>query len=198
MYRFIDSLKVENGRIFHLPYHLARMNKTLKDFFGDAHFDPELWINRIKAPGKGLFKLRLLYSKEPIKAEFIPYQPKTWKTLRLVHTDSLQYGYKYADRSGLQKLFEQRGPCDDILIVHQGLITDASSCNVVFFDGKVWVTPAQPLLPGTCRQRLLDEGMIIKRDIPVEDIRNYQKVRLINAFYDLEEAQEVEMKNVVG
>jgi 4-amino-4-deoxychorismate lyase len=98
-----------------------------------------------------------------------------------VTDDDIDYRFKYADRRRLQSLFARRGDCDDVLIVRNGLLTDTSYCNIVLYDGQDWWTPDTPLLPGTARQRLLDEGLIRERRIRVEDLPRFEHIRLINA-----------------
>lgn len=67
------------------------------------------------------------------------------------------------------------------LIVRNGLLTDTSIANIALWNGLHWYTPAHPLLKGTHRARLLDEGILTERDIPVEEIKQYQKICLFNA-----------------
>ena len=105
------------------------------------------------------------------------------------------YGYKSTDRSRLNALVAQKGNCDDIIIVKHGLLTDTSFTNLAIFDGKHWVTPRHPLLPGTKRAALLDKGMIQKADITLEDLRNTNKVSLFNAMIDFGEI-EIAIENV--
>lgn len=104
-------------------------------------------------------------------------------------------GYKSTDRSRLNALVAQKGNCDDIIIVKHGLLTDTSFTNLAIFDGKHWVTPRHPLLPGTKRAALLDKGMIQKADITLEDLRNANKVSLFNAMIDFGEI-EIAIENV--
>ncbi len=49
------------------------------------------------------------------------------------------------------------------LCVKNGLVTDCTIGNLVFFDGTGWVTPDQPLLKGTKRQALLDRKLVRKK-----------------------------------
>ena len=100
-------------------------------------------------------------------------------------------GYKSTDRSRLNALVAQKGNCDDIIIVKHGLLTDTSFTNLAIFDGKHWVTPRHPLLPGTKRAALLDKGMIQEADITLEDLRNANKVSLFNAMIDFGEIEIV-------
>ena len=42
----------------------------------------------------------------------------------------------------------------------QGLLTDTSIANIALSDGTHWYTPAHPLLKGTKRAALLEEGIL--------------------------------------
>jgi 4-amino-4-deoxychorismate lyase len=100
------------------------------------------------------------------------------------------------DRRELEKLLHKRGDCDDILVVKNGCITDSFYANVVFWNGEVWITPDTPLLPGTMRASLLRNGMIRKSRITPEDLAVYQKLKLINAMNDLQEAPEIPIDSI--
>ena len=93
--------------------------------------------------------------KNITRIEFEPYVRPAVRSLKVVLSDSISYGYKSADRSALDHLFQLRGECDDILIVKKGCVTDSYYANVAFWDGKHWFTPDTPLLPGTMRASLL-------------------------------------------
>jgi 4-amino-4-deoxychorismate lyase len=56
---------------------------------------------------------------------------------------------------------------------------------VVFFDGKDWWTPKNPLLEGTCRARLLAQGIIKETALGVEDLKNFKGLKLVNALRDM-------------
>ena len=60
-------------------------------------------------------------------------------------------------------------------------MTDTTIANIAFFDGKTWFTPTTPLLQGTTRARLIDEGFLKLRDIKKEDIKEYSRFALMNA-----------------
>jgi 4-amino-4-deoxychorismate lyase len=99
--------------------------------------------------------------------------------------EKLDYHLKYADRSVLTSLSEKRGDCDEILIIQNGHVTDTSFSNVVFTDGKRFVTPDTYLLPGTMRANLLRSATIMESSIRVEDIKRYTHIALINAMLPL-------------
>ncbi|HHF3814093.1 TPA: aminotransferase class IV [Haemophilus influenzae] len=92
---------------------------------------------------------------------------------------------KYSDRSLINTLFAQRGACDEIMIIKNGKVTDCSIGNLIFRQGKKWYTPDTPLLLGTQREKLLQEGKIQERTIFLEDIVNFDEIKIINAMNGL-------------
>lgn len=132
---------------------------------------------------QGIYKCRVVYGRDIEQVEFVPYQQRAIRTLRRVPCDTIDYSHKYADRSLLNQLFAQRGNCDDVLIIKNGLVTDTSYANIVLYDGQRWVTPAHPLLRGTRRQYLMDIGLIQEAVIEENDLSHYQKFQIINAFH---------------
>jgi len=71
-------------------------------------------------------------------------------------------------------------------------VTDTSIANIAFYDNGMWKTPKNPLLKGTTRARLIDEGKLIEADIRVNELRNFSKVALLNAMIDFDVLQECE------
>lgn len=118
------------------------------------------------------------------------------KSLLLVVDDVIEYGFKFQNRVALQQNFEKRGNADEVLIVKEGLITDTSYANVVFWDGSQWATPDKPLLKGTKRAQLLREGVIVEQKIRVEDLGAFTYVRLINAMLDFESTPVIEIRQI--
>jgi 4-amino-4-deoxychorismate lyase len=74
---------------------------------------------------QGLFKCRVTYGPDIESIEFEPYRKRTVRSLKLVVSDEIEYSFKFKDRSALEALFAQRGDCDDIIIVKNGLVTDS-------------------------------------------------------------------------
>ena len=184
MPQLLESIKVHNGRWHNLSYHEERIHRAQQALFGKvtiARLADQLILPEYTQ--RGLYKCRVLYGREIEHTEFLPYHPHPVRTLRRVHCDIIDYAHKYADRSQLNELFSQRGHCDDVLIIKKGLVTDTSYANIVFFDGQRWITPDQPLLRGTQRQHLLDEGHIREAVITEHDLPRFKKFQIINAFY---------------
>ena len=70
---------------------------------------------------------------------------------------------------------------DEVIIEKEGYLTDITIANIAFYDGEQWFTPENPLLKGTMRAKLIDEGFLHKREIRKKDLDNYTQVALINA-----------------
>lgn len=85
-----------------------------------------------------------------------------------------------------------KGEADDVLIVKNGCITDTTFSNVALFDGTQWCTPDTYLLNGTCRQRLIQDGLLVEKRIGPKDLSDYKYIRPINAMLDLEDTPNVE------
>jgi 4-amino-4-deoxychorismate lyase len=182
-----------------LPYHEARLNRTRRELYGvDAPLNlrSELVIPDFVDAEK--YKCRVTYGPDIVNIEWERYLPRPINSLRLVADDAVQYHYKYKNRDHLNQLHAQRGDCDEVLIVRNGLITDTSYANVALFDGSDWYTPEVPLLPGTQRAFLLDEGMLIPREIKAADLSRYVSVKLFNAMLDWEEGMVLAVGSVVG
>jgi 4-amino-4-deoxychorismate lyase len=197
MSRFIESIQVSRGVLNNLELHQERLERTRYETLG-LKKHPRL-EQVIEVPGgleQGLFKCRVTYGKDIELIEYEPYRAFKVSSLKLVHSDSIDYAYKYADRSRLQELFEQREDKDDILVVKDKCITDSFYANVLFWDGSSWLTPDTPLLPGTMRRSLLRRGIITECRITLEDLNRYQKVKLINAMNDLQSAPEISLDSI--
>lgn len=181
MCRLFETIKIENGLIHNLELHNERFNHARHDLFGLK--DTINLSEHIVIPGEasvGVFRCRVIYHREIISVEFFPYSPAGITTLKLVDGNSVEYNYKFLDRSCLNDLID-KNIADDVLIVKDGFLTDASFANIVFTDGIIWVTPENPLLRGTMREKLLRGGVITAQNITTDDISSFTHFRLINA-----------------
>lgn len=193
----LETIKITDGKPQNLDFHQDRLESAQKSLFGLKKF--ELLPESIKVPEfaqKGLFRCRVLYAEKIKKIEFLPYNFRQIKTLRLVESNAIDYSYKYANRRELESLFNQKGDCDDIIIVKNGLITDSFAANLVFYDGAKWCTPDSPLLKGTKREKLLAEKTISACKIEVGDLQKYTRVGLINAMIEFNTMPVFPIENI--
>jgi len=181
MCRLFETIKISDGKPENLYLHNERLNHSRKLLFGKSdQLKLEDYINVPENAKKGLFRCRVIYSDSVISIEYTPYIPAKIKTLKKVYADSLKYDHKFLNRTTLLSLID-KNVADDIVIVRNGLITDTSYANIVFTDGKKWVTPDTPLLKGTMRAFLLSKGIITEERITINDLSRFTHLRMINA-----------------
>jgi 4-amino-4-deoxychorismate lyase len=193
----IESIKLLDGEYWNLFYHEQRMNRSLKILCGlHDFFNVEEFLQSIDRPSKGLYKCRIIYDDESKEVEFLRYQPQTINSLRIIENDRISYEFKYLDRKIIDRLYDLRKNCDDILMVKRGLVTDSSYANIVFRKGKDWYTPWSALLKGTMRSALLERNIIQEEEIRLEDIQSFETFKLINALLEFD-SPELDVSNII-
>ena len=110
----------------------------------------------------------------------------------MIFNNDIEYSHKSTCRDEIDELFSQRDECDDILIIKDLLVCDTSIANIAFYRDGSWITPKRPLLKGTTRARLIDEGRIVEADIKVQELREFSKVALLNAMIDFDVLERCE------
>ena len=182
MSQFFESICINDGVAENLHFHQARVNKTLNAFDASHNsIDLTKIIQQLVLPTLGLFKLRISYDlKGNYQAACNPYQYRLMNHFALVDIKGHRYDYKYANRDWINEALAQYGK-DEIIMHDDGLIKDCSYTNIVFFDGANWYTPESPLLEGTQRANLIQEGIITPKALYVSEVPNFQKFKCINA-----------------
>ena len=197
MYPLVETIRIRNGVPENLVWHQQRYERSYRTLFGK---NPQIIIkNVIKIPAenkKGVVKCRFLYDADSYSIEFYDYTPSRVHSLKLLEDNYLEYPHKFTDRAAINDLLRMKGACDDVLIVKNGLISDSSIANIVFFDGRTWVTPAEPLLKGTARERLLSEGKITAEHITIEDLNKFSHFKLINAMLEFNEQDMIVISGI--
>ena len=174
----LETIKIAEGEIGNLPYHQDRCDQSRQRLFQSA--DILDLASLIQPPQTGLYRCRILYGEKLHSIEYIPYVPKEINSLKIVPSN-IDYPFKYANRDALSALLESNQEVDEVIIEKEGYLTDITIANIAFYDGDLWFTPENPLLQGTMRAKLIDEGFLQKREIRKEDLDNYTQVALINA-----------------
>lgn len=200
MYPLFETLCIDNGRIRNAEWHRRRFETSYGSLyrhcptyslFDNTHISSEY--------NTGIFRLRISYNESSTKTEIEPYITKNITRLKVwAVAPSFDYSLKYTDRSVINNLFSQRGCCDDVLIIKDGMVTDTSVCNIVFFDGQKWITPSTPLLCGTARARLLADGTIEERPVAESDIHKFEAFRLINALRQFDTVATTTTDNIIN
>lgn len=181
-----ETLCIEQQQIKNCAYHQQRYERALYQFYGESavkiydlfkiiHLQPE-FLNLTP-----LTRCRIDYNATTFQIQFFPYQRRKIATFQPIICDDIDYSLKFTDRTLLNRLLAQRGDCDEIMIIKQGKVTDCSIGNLAFRLGEHWFTPDSPLLAGTQRRYLLEQGILQEIPIFVEDVLKFDEIRVINA-----------------
>jgi len=191
-----ETIACENERLLNLPWHNARLNASREKLFSCSE---PISLDDISVPSStkiGLWRCRIDYDEKIRNISFTPNLPKTIASLRLVESN-LEYQFKFDNRAEIEALYQQRADADEIIIIKNGRVTDTSIANILLFDGTRWITPDTPLLKGTMRQQLIDNGTILVQPVLQEDLMGYQKIMLINALNPFDELQVLDISAVL-
>ncbi len=184
---FLETIKALDGEALHVEYHQKRYESVLEEFGINDIQNLEEFLN---PPEYGLFRCRLTYdltqTPHKINVEYIEYKKRDISKLKVVFDNDVEYSKKSTCRDKLDELFALKDEADDILIIKNLLVSDTSIANIAFYLDGSWLTPKKPLLKGTTRQRLLDEGKLTEVDIKVQDIKKFSKIALLNAMIDFD------------
>lgn len=197
MCRLLETIKLNNGVLENISYHNLRINTARAELFKT---DTDIQLEReVTIPcefEKGLHRCRIVYKDIIEEIEYTPVPSRSFNKLKIIIHDRIDYHLKFEDRSLLNELFAQRGNADEIIIIKEGLVTDCTIGNLVFYDGTEWITPDKPLLNGTQRQALLDRELIIEKRIIEKELFDFQKAGIINTFFDLDHMPEIKIENI--
>ncbi|NND08020.1 MAG: hypothetical protein HKN87_16700 [Saprospiraceae bacterium] len=197
MFPLFETIRIVDGAAQQLAYHQIRMEQAT-----EAHYGVPLELNLAqvvdvpKKFSKGLVKLRLDYGVHACSQAYAHYKARSIKTLRTIKDEDISYKIKATDRSHIDRLWSQRGPCDDILIVKDGMVTDSSYTNILFLKGNDWITPNTPLLKGTQRAYLLDAGLITEASVHLDAIGDYDGFQLVNAMMPFQENYVMNVRGI--
>lgn len=192
MQEFLETVLAEDGEVKHLEFHQKRVDKVLKDFA----IDKQIVLKEIITPPvtEGKTRCRVLYDDSMLEVSYHPYTPKVIKRFKSIElSENFDYSYKYADRDFFNALHEKHSTYDEFILTRNGLVSDCTIANLAFYDKSLnsFITPKRALLAGTTRERLLQEGKIIEKDITFDEVKNFDSLIMLNAmlgFYEIKNA----------
>ena len=181
-----ETIKVSQFQPQHIDFHVQRANAST---LHGLHFDIS---EVISVPHDGEFRVKVIYDElgHFVETQVLEYTKRVVRSIKLIQSD-IDYNRKFLDRTHIDKLFAQRGECDEILIVKQNLITDTSIANIAIFHENAWITPKTPLLKGTVRERLLRNNFIREENIDIRTLFRASKIAFMNAMTDFYELLDV-------
>lgn len=186
---YLETIRSVDGEIMNISYHQKRYESVLKELGCEDIKDLKEYLD---PPPYGVYRCRLVYTKDTIDVTYHEYKKRDIYSLKLIFNNNIEYSKKSANRDEIDSMFENRGEADDILIIKNLFVTDTSIANIAFYKDGLWITPRNPLLKGTTRQRFIDEGQIIEEDIKVQELRSFSRVALLNAMIGFDVLEECE------
>lgn len=103
MCRYIETIRIEKGRLRNIAYHDRRMNEVRREVWGvDRSVSLETYIDA--SPYEERTRCRVTYGRDVESVEFFPYQIRPVHSLQLVRGGQIEYRRKRADRSELNAL----------------------------------------------------------------------------------------------
>ncbi len=188
MYRFIESIKVEDQKAFLLDLHQKRVNATFDHFGkGDVSIDLEKMFKDLEHDEDGLYKWKITYDLDKnVRTQMIPYAIPQTDDFELVVNNEIEYSFKFEDRTAFEKM-KAKSRAEEIIIVQNDHITDTSFSNLLFLKNKEWFTPNTFLLNGVQRQHLLNNKLIKEAEITIHNIQEFSHFQIINALNDFDD-----------
>ena len=177
--QLFETIRIEDGIAHHLKYHNIRLNSSRKKLFGTQD-TIDLADYLMDIPTSGLYRAKVIYGNDILNTTYYPYKAKEIGGISLKES-AINYAHKYTDRDDIDALLDSASGYDEIIMVRDGLLTDTTIANIALRQDGIWYTPAKPLLHGTTRARLIDEGHIKPRDITYCNIDSYDALALMNA-----------------
>lgn len=180
--QYFETIKCLDEEVLNLEYHNSRITRTIG-------LDINLY-DYIYPPSEELLRCKVIYDEDGIvNVEFYPYEKRKIESFKLVFDDCIDYYYKKLDRSNLDRLFEKKDACDEVIIVRENFITDTSMANIAIDIDGIWYTPKKPLLRGTTRERYIEDGTLKEIDIDVDMLKSAKRIAIMNAMigFDIKE-----------
>lgn len=176
---YFETIKCYDYEVFNLSYHSNRIANSIGL---NLHLEEYIY-----PPSEELLRCKLIYDESGIlELNYFPYNKRKIKSFKIVYDDEVEYSCKYLNRDKLDELFSKKDEADEIIVIKNGFVTDTSIANIAIFDGINWLTPKTPLLKGTSRARYLKKGVLIEKDISVEELKSAKKIALLNAMIDFD------------
>lgn len=142
MYPLFESIWIPNGQIQNGHYYEREFRTAFM-----AHFRKEPIFSlfdtvEIKKINNSLrYKLKIKYTENGIQWCISEYINKIPTSLKLIRDDTISYDLKFTERTHLDCLYQKKEQVEDVLIVKNGFITDATYSTILFTDRQKIVTP---------------------------------------------------------
>ena len=191
-FSLFETLLLEEGKFFLLDKHVARV-KASASFFGFVLDEGEVLKNLCEAKDvhpTGQWKVRMVLAPngnvtveaEPLSALRLPRRVAF--AAAPIKSSNVFCCHKTTSRSVYDEALKSRPDADDVLLWNErGEVTESTIANIVVEkQGRKWTPPRTcGLLNGTFREELLESGEISEKVLTKEDVRNADRIHLVNS-----------------
>lgn len=190
-FQLLETMLLEEGQIFLLNEHLARMEKSARYF--QFHYCEEKIRQKLRLYmekySKGIHKLRLrltMIGEIHIEADEISNMERGNYLVVLAEMPIMKKNPLHYHKTTYRGIYEQHqrnGVYDTLLWNEEGYITEFVNGNVVYqLDGALYTPPVEDgALPGTFRERLIGDEEIKVRSIHIKEMDRIEKLWFINS-----------------
>lgn len=192
-FSLLESIKLEKGNYPLLPFHLNRLSLSAR-YFNYPYKEGK--VRKVLAAiakdhADYTYKLRLLLHRDgslstDIKriqsslqqaACFVADKPVDKHNIFLYHKTTNRSIYQVHEEAENSKYFSA------LLWNEEGYITEFTTGNVAVESKGTFFTPpvSDGLLPGTFREKLMEDGKLTEKSIHLNELANYEQIWFINS-----------------
>jgi len=194
----LETIRIDQGKPENIEAHEERISRSQIALEGHRLLCPLKEIfEETPPPVSELYKARIEYDNDLYQIDYQKYSKANISSLHVYRDNSIYYPYKFANRYQLNRIKKICPEHAEVLIVVGDRITDSTFTNLAFWNGEKWLTPKYPLLPGTRRANLIDQGIIELNDIKINQLMDFEKVKLFNAMMSWDDAIEILISQVI-
>lgn len=184
--QYFETIKCDDYEVYNLDFHKRRIANTI-----GLNINLEEYIY---PPNEKLLKCKVVYDENSIiDISYDDYTQKDISSFKIVYSDTIEYSKKYLNREDITALVDLKDEADEVIIVKNSKITDTSIANIAICLDDTWITPKSPLLYGTTRARLIEEGKLQEKDIDLLMLKKATKIATLNAMVGFNEIKEFKL-----
>lgn len=180
-----------DGHMPLLAYHQLRLNHTFRHYYPGyrPHDLSELLTSESM---ECIQKIRVFYNESEVSILRTSYEMRPYTTLSFVHFMG-HYGFKRTDRRALDDTYNRVEEGHLPLLIRDTRILETPYTNIAVQLKDKWLTPMYPLLYGTRRQSLIDQGIIDVADLHLHHVKMMKSIKLINAMIPFDESPSIDI-----
>lgn len=189
MFLCFETIKSIDGNLQNIEFHQKRFENTRKALFKQS--DEISLREHISVPKQGTYRVKVEYNNKIQNVTCKEYEEtRVFKKFLLCNAD-FEYAFKFCERECFCK---PKHGADEILFLKNNLLSDTTIANIALMKDGVWFTPKKPLLKGTTRERLLEQGLLKEDNLGINDLKIAQKFAIMNALIGFKVLENIKIE----